>query len=45
MRQWHNNRKRAHLARGMGAGRYLNLNSLSSVPAGLFDHATALSYL
>ena len=38
----------AHAWRGARAGcacRYLGANSLSSVPAGLFDHTTALSYL
>ena len=38
----------AHAWRGAWAGcacRDLDRNSLSSVPAGLFDHTTALSYL
>ena len=38
----------AHAWRGARAGcacRYLDRNSLSSVPAGLFDHTTALSQL
>ena len=40
-----NDRERACLAHGGCACRYLNQNSLSSVPAGLFDRTTALNKL